>query len=198
MFFRIICILFIIFSLSAEVFADSAGVSINYDDYAAQVYGNTVVHEADFGSIELNGRLLHTKNNNLGSIGLDVFHDQINFNDLKIGVGGKLYLAKSDGVDSYISALSPGILLEYTPSAVDGLILKGSFYHTLVGDRLFEIGLSIGFKITDQIILYTGYQNIRTEKLWFDKKIWGSDGKKYWKGRRRVVEGPMIGIEYKF
>lgn len=198
MFFRIICILVIIFSLSAKVFADSAGLSINNDGYAFQVYGNTLVHEGDFGNIELNGRFLHTRHNNSGSCGIDVFHNQINSDDLRVGVGAKLYLGKSDGVESYISALSPGILMEYTPPALDWLVLKGLFYHTLVGDRLFEVDLSIGFRITDQIIIYTGYQNIRTEKLWFDKKLWGSDGNKYWKGRRSIVEGAILGVEYKF
>ncbi len=201
MFFRIICILFIIFSLSIEVFADSAGLLINQEsssNYTVQVYGNTVVHEGDFGNIELNGRFIHTRHNNSGSCGLDVFHNKINFNDLRVGVGARLFLGKNDGVDSYVSALTPGILMEYTPSALDWLVLKGLFYHTLVGDRLFEVNLSIGFNITDQILIYTGYQNIRTEKLWFDKKLWGSDGNKYWKGRRSIVEGPILGIEYKF
>jgi len=183
---RLILFLFLcIFATNA--YADGS-IDVSANDESAQIITNISVMEDFYGHIAVNGRFLYTDDNQLGSIGGDIFGNIDFIEGLLIYVGGKFYAARLETDNLY--AISIGGGAEYRPPIFEMLALSMNFYYAPEvlsfndTNKMFETSFKAGFYFIPPAMLHIGYYNIRADINLRDKET--------------ISEGVRVGLEFKF
>ncbi len=181
--FLILCIFF-----NINAYAETSSIDVSVNDESAQITTNVAVIEDVYGYIAVNGRFLYTNDNQLGSVGGDIFGNIDFIEGLLICVGGKFYTARAGTDNLYAIGVGGGAM--YRPPIFDILVLSMNFYYApkVVSfnetEKMFETSFKAGFYFIPPVMLHIGYYNIRAD---IDLR-----------GKETISEGVRVGLEFKF
>lgn len=179
-------ILCIFFSINA--YAETSSIDVSINDESAQIAAKVAVIENVYGYIAVNGRFLYTDDNQLGSIGGDIFGNIDLIKGLLICVGGKFYAVRADTDNLYAIGMGGGAI--YKPPFFDILELSMNFYYAPEvvsfneAEKMFETSFKAGLYFIPPAMLHIGYYNIRADIDLRD--------------RETISEGVRVGLEFKF
>ena len=162
-------VVFLLFALTTSAaYADS--LSLDFNDYSAQLGYSHVINQDNYGTSLLNMRGLYNddKDTKLGSIGFEFSGEPGNIPGLRFGIGGDIYGGHTD-ISQDLLALGVCGQVGYAPPTLGGLGFDGricyapKIFSLLDLERLLETYVGVNFAITPKIQVYAGYQNIKAD-----------------------------------
>lgn len=124
--------------------------------------------DVESSALKMDAQVLYTEQNNhqdlFASVGLAAFAGD---RGIRPGIGIRLIAA--DPLDYYLSAIAPGVTLNYRP-AVPGLRLETSLHYA--GENLtfsqaksvFILTANLDYEVSGDFLIRFGYRNIKTEQ----------------------------------
>lgn len=159
--------LFLLFCVPA-LQARAGSVDFGFNDTSAQAQLALPLRSDDYGTVQLEGRLLYNdhEETRLASAGVLFLGEPGNVPGLSLGIGGQLYGGRSDDKQDLL-ALGIGGRLNFAPPALGGFGLAGKIFYApkifsgIDAERLLETGGRLSYAVTPKVRVYLAYQNLR-------------------------------------